>query len=608
MDVKILEKLPHEGFYKFRRDQLNLVRKTSNMDDTEGIRQAIELLRNWMQKQEYFNKKDQSDTYLEKNLVVSKGSLERSKIRLEKICTLRTIWPMHFTLKDLSYFTEDFKTYNSVHLRDVTEDGSRVSLSKVYDTKTLTSDLLIRFVTYAVITCEYAMAHDYPNGLVAILDFQDVNLIDLLAFSTRHFTLLQQCLTILKEGYGMRLRGLHVLTTSKATDALVTFAKQLLPKKLADRLHVHRDMDTLYNFVPKEILPSDLGGDAPRLSELHGKNQTDKLALHKGVFYSGTMEIKAIEQLPTDGYFKFNQDQLKIVRKTCNMEDPGRIKQGAEILRDWLQKQEYFNKKDYSDAFFEKMLVTNKGSVERAKSRYEKQCTLKTIWPQYFIPTDLNSFRNDFELFQSLLLPDVTEECCRVSLSIINDNVTLTADLLIRFTKFIVSICEYAIAHDYPNGFVIILDHRLINLLELLAFVTRHFTLLQHSFTIMLEGYGMRVKAIHVITPSKAADTLVTLLKQLLTAKMASRIHLHKDVETLFAHVPKKIFPAELGGESPPLIEMQENFLQALCTKEHEEWMKEAQGATINESKKPQDYYNNDAIGMPGSFRSLSVD
>ncbi|XP_063388755.1 alpha-tocopherol transfer protein-like [Cydia fagiglandana] len=112
------------------------------------------------------------------------------------------------------------------------------------------------------------MAHDYPNGLVAILDFRDVNLIDLLAFSTRHFILLQQCLTILKDGYGMRLKGLHVLTKSKATDALVTFAKQLLPEKLAGRLHVHRDMDTLYNFVPKEILPSDLGGDATSLSEL----------------------------------------------------------------------------------------------------------------------------------------------------------------------------------------------------------------------------------------------------------------------------------------------------------------------------------------------------
>ncbi|XP_063628895.1 uncharacterized protein LOC134800326 [Cydia splendana] len=526
----------------------------------------------------------------------------------------------------------------------------------------LTSDLLIRFVTYAVITCEYAMAHDYPNGLVAILDYRDVNLIDLLAFSTRHFTLLQQCLTILKEGYGMRLKGLHVLTTSKATDALVTFAKQLLPEKLAGRLHVHRDIDTLYNFVPKEILPSDLGGDATSLSELQetfinelfskehkewmeeGNRATinlskkpkdyfsddyisisgsfrtltvdnflcrhstcDESNQENEFFYSCTMEIKVIEKLPTDGYLKFNQDQLNIVRKICNMEDPGRMKQGAEILRDWLQKQEYFNKKDYSDTFYEQMLVFTKGSVERAKSRYEKHCTLKTIWPQYFIPTDVNSFRKDFQLYQSVLLPDVTEEGCRVSLSRFSDDVTLTADLFTRFTKFIVSICEYAIAHDYPNGFVIILDHRSINLLELIAFCTRHFTLLQHCITIILEGYGMRVKAIHVVTPSKAADALVTFLKPLLTAKVASRIHVHRDVETLFAHVAKKMLPVELGGEAPSLIEMQENFLQALCTKEHEEWMKEAQRATINESKKSQDF-NNDSIGMPGSFRSLNVD
>ncbi|XP_063541338.1 alpha-tocopherol transfer protein-like [Cydia strobilella] len=280
------------------------------MDNAEGIRQAIELLRNWMQKQEYFNKKDQSDTYFEKLLVVSKGSLERSKIRLEKICTLRTIWPMYFTLKDFNYFTEDFKTYNSVHLRDVTEDGSRVSLSKVKDTKTLTSDLLIRFVTYAVITCEYAMAHDYPNGLVAILDFRDVNLIDLLAFSTRHFTLLQQCLTILKDGYGMRLKGLHVLTMSKATDALVTFAKQLLPKKLAGRLHVHRDMDTLYNFVPKEILPSDLGGDALSLSELHETFINELFSKeHKEWMEEGNRATMNLSKQPKD---YFSDDYISI--------------------------------------------------------------------------------------------------------------------------------------------------------------------------------------------------------------------------------------------------------------------------------------------------------
>ncbi|XP_063389096.1 uncharacterized protein LOC134674871, partial [Cydia fagiglandana] len=218
-------------------------------------------------------------------------------------------------------------------------------------------------------------------------------------------------------------------------------------------------------------------------------------------------------------------------------------------------------------------------------------------------------------LSQSVLLPEVTEEGCRVSLSRFCDDVTLTADLLIRFTKFIVNICEYAIAHDYPNGFVIILDHSFINLLELLAFATRNFTLLQHCITIILEGYGMRVKAIHVVTPSKAADALVTFLKSLLTAKVAGRIHVHRDVETLFAHVPKNMLPVELGGEAPSLTEMQGKNLAVtfssgayiLCAKEHKEWMKDAQCATINESKKPKDFHN-DFIGMPGSFRTLNVD
>ncbi|XP_047999642.1 alpha-tocopherol transfer protein-like [Leguminivora glycinivorella] len=289
------------------------------------------------------------------------------------------------------------------------------------------------------------------------------------------------------------------------------------------------------------------------------------------------------------------------------MVDHKLIKQSVKLLKDWLEKQAYFKRKDYSDTFFEKLLVITKGSVERAKSRYERHCTLKTIWPQYFTPMDIDLLRKDFEDYNSVLLPEVTEEGCRVSLSRFNEHIILTPDLFTRFIKLVVNMCEYAIAHDYPHGFYIILDHRYINLLELVAFATRNFTPLQHCITILLDGYGMRVKGIHIVTPSKAADALVTFLKQLLTAKLSGRIHVHKDTDTLFAHVPKSILPRELGGDGPTLTEMQESFLQELCTKEHEEWMNEARRATIDESMKPKDYFE-DSIGMPGSFRTLSVD
>lgn len=67
------------------------------------------------------------------------------------------------------------------------------------------------------------------------------------------------------------------------------------------------------------------------------------------------------------------------------------------------------------------------------------------------------------------------------------------------------------------------------------------------------EGYGMRIKGIHIITPSKMVDALLTLLKQVLSPKVAGRIHVHKTIDTVYKHVDKDILPQEYGGNEMSL-------------------------------------------------------
>lgn len=76
---------------------------------------------------------------------------------------------------------------------------------------------------------------------------------------------------LFQEGYGFRMKGIHLLTTSKMSDALVSLLKQILSKKIGGRIHVHMDIESLYEFVPKDILPSEYGGSAPSMDELRGK-------------------------------------------------------------------------------------------------------------------------------------------------------------------------------------------------------------------------------------------------------------------------------------------------------------------------------------------------
>ncbi|KAI8442110.1 hypothetical protein MSG28_005736 [Choristoneura fumiferana] len=50
------------------------------------------------------------------------------------------------------------------------------------------------------------------------------------------------------------------------------------------------------------------------------------------------------------------------------------------------------------------------------------------------------------------------------------------------------------------------------------------------------------------------------------------------------------------------------SFLEELSTEEHIEYMKFSQSASTDESKRTKDKFNENYIGMPGSFRTLSVD
>ncbi|XP_047999192.1 uncharacterized protein LOC125236432 [Leguminivora glycinivorella] len=317
------------------------------------------------------------------------------------------------------------------------------------------------------------------------------------------------------------------------------------------------------------------------------------------------MGVTVIEELPNNGFLKFKHDQLFQVRKQFNLEKPGRVQEAIKLLREWVDKQDYFNKKDFSDAYLEVLLITTKGSVERAKSRIDKLCTYRTIWPQYFTAIDINSFKENFKTFNSLILPDVTEDYTRINIFKLNSNVPLQADLILTYIKFSIIVCEYCKVHDYPSGFIIVLDYQDVNLLDLIAVLSP--TQIQQMVSLYMEGYGMRIRGIHLVTTSKVSDALIKIMKQVLSKKIGDRIHVHRNYDSLHDFIPKKILPADLGGDAAPLSEMMENFLEELSTKEHMEYMRDIQQSTVDLKKKPKDS-TIEEMAMTGSFRTLSVD
>ncbi|CAK1590219.1 unnamed protein product [Parnassius mnemosyne] len=121
-------------------------------------------------------------------------------------------------------------------------------------------------------------------------------------------------------------------------------------------------------------------------------------------------------------------------------------------------------------------------------------------------------------------------------------------------------------------------------------------------------GYGMKIKAVHVITHSKTAETIFTFCKQILSAKLFQRFQIHKDLESLHKVVQRDVLPEELGGNERSITKLHRECIDVISSKEFQEYYSEMKGALTNEKYRQTDKFNEEYMGIAGTFKTLNVD
>ncbi|XP_047999547.1 uncharacterized protein LOC125236682 isoform X2 [Leguminivora glycinivorella] len=257
----------------------------------------------------------------------------------------------------------------------------------------------------------------------------------------------------------------------------------------------------------------------------------------------------------------FHPDTLHAVRTACELETPGRMDEAIDLLQEWTLKQPHFVKKMYPRIYLEAILISTKGSVEIAKRRIDKMCTMRTFSPQLFDKTDAKKDLMELhDIIKTVNLPKLTEDHYRIS--------------LIK-----------------PTGKPMPLHYN-------------HLDFFKFS---IIEGYGIRMKGLHILSPSKFVDTLVAIFKQVFSAKLASRIHVHKKVETLYEYLPKTLLPKDLGGDERSISTLYDEWLQELSTEDHINYMRMMREACTDEKLRLKDHFDEN-IGLSGTFRALAFD
>ncbi|XP_046964223.1 uncharacterized protein LOC124533103 [Vanessa cardui] len=299
---------------------------------------------------------------------------------------------------------------------------------------------------------------------------------------------------------------------------------------------------------------------------------------------------------------QLNPDTIQYLRKLYNLDNPERLEASIDILVEWLQKQDHFIKKDFSKEYLERAIIFSKGSVEKAKLKLDKTSTFKTLLPRYFQAFDVKNA----SILKNILcgiVPKLTKDHERI---LVTKNVGDDFSRIIDFYKYTIMICEYLHFYEYCDSFIVVFDARGSNIMDYIKFLSP--VTMQQCVSILIEGYKMRVKGFHFVTPSKSVDTLIGIFKRALSPKLRERIQIHRDLESLYKYVPKEILPSDLGGPEKSIQELNDDLMNAVTSDEFTAILNEMRLAATDETYRSEDQFNDQYMGMPGSFRKLNID
>ncbi|XP_022907056.1 alpha-tocopherol transfer protein-like [Onthophagus taurus] len=248
-------------------DMQVLIRKELN-EDVNTRDADLQTMKEWLAKQPHL-----PDTWDEQRIMTflrgCKFSLEKCKRKLDMYFTMRTACPELFTNRDIKLpeLMDLMKVVNIPPLPGLTPDGKRVIVLRGLERNY--SALSVADAMKIVLMIGDVRLEAEETGVAG-----DVYILDASVATPTHFAkftpaMVKKFLVIVQEAYPVKLKEVHVVNVSPLVNTIIEWVKPFLKEKIRNRIHVHSDMESLYKFVPKDILPEEYGGSAGKIQQFH---------------------------------------------------------------------------------------------------------------------------------------------------------------------------------------------------------------------------------------------------------------------------------------------------------------------------------------------------
>ncbi|XP_030387013.1 alpha-tocopherol transfer protein-like [Scaptodrosophila lebanonensis] len=249
----------------------------------ERIPEDIEMLRVWISKQPHL-KACTDAQFLVAFLRGCKYSLEKTKQKLDNFYAMRGAVPELYKNRLVENKQLDIlKTGCLLRLpKPLKEAGPRIhvsryghydsnkySIAEVLQVSTMLGEIQIREDDNAMVM-----------GFVEIIDMKGVGAGHLFQFDA---VLVKKLAVLGDKAWPYRPKGFHFVNAPTSAEKFMSIAKSLMSEKIRKRFHIHSKLESLYEYVPKECLPTEYGGSNGTIQNVVD-TWTQKLLSYKEFF------------------------------------------------------------------------------------------------------------------------------------------------------------------------------------------------------------------------------------------------------------------------------------------------------------------------------------
>ncbi|XP_045460874.1 alpha-tocopherol transfer protein-like isoform X2 [Harmonia axyridis] len=224
----------------------------------EDVNGYMTELKNWLKTQKHLPSDLLKDDLLERFLLKNKFSLEKTKTKIENYCTIRSKY-RKFQQNYVEIIPSKEHAF-PIPMFEVCNDLQRLIICRIPDEAKFDFPRSIRSV---LLMLEIESRLDYSCG--------DKFLVDLAGSTAKlitkiNFLLLKDTIN-LAIAYSARVKAVHFINSPKIIKVLMAILKTIVPGKIFNRIHIHQNLESLYEYVPKSNLPVEYGGDLKCLKE-----------------------------------------------------------------------------------------------------------------------------------------------------------------------------------------------------------------------------------------------------------------------------------------------------------------------------------------------------